>query len=94
MDENLAIALLCGVVSMCLSTLMPCVLKDSKDPLLSKVQKVFNTNREVIIVSSVIVAVTAYLALSLYPIIMPEETASDDAMSQAILMQLLGQKMK
>lgn len=94
MDENLVIALLCGIVSMCLSIVMPCVLKDSKDPLLSKVQKVFNTNREVIIVSSVIVAVTAYLALSLYPIIVKEEVSDEDAMSQALVMQLLGHKMK
>lgn len=86
MDENLAIALLCGLVSMALSVVMPCVLKNSNDPMLTKVKKVFNTNREVILVSSIIVTITAYLALNLYPMVVPEE---QQRIPQDILMQLL-----
>lgn len=67
-DKNLVIALLCGVVSMFLSVVMPCVLKTSTNDFLVDARKVYETNRQVIVVSSVIVVITAYLALTLYPL--------------------------
>ena len=67
-DKNLMIALLCGVVSMVLSSLMPCVLKSSTNPTIVEARKLFESHRQVIVVSSVIVVITAYLALSLFPL--------------------------
>jgi hypothetical protein len=67
-DKNLMIALLCGVVSMVLSSVMPCVLKSSTNTTIVEARKLFEANRQVIIVSSVIVVITAYLALSLFPL--------------------------
>jgi len=103
MDQNILIALLCGLVNMALSIVMPCMLKKTKDPLMSGFKKVFDTNREVIVVSSLIVAITAYLALSLYPMISTELDSdnvrvynmNDNAgMSRSVMMQLLGKDYK
>ena len=69
LDKNVLIALLCGVMSMALSTLMPCVLKSSTNPLLVDARRLYDANRQVIVVSSLIVAITAYLALSLFPLL-------------------------
>ena len=77
-DKNLVIALLCGVVSMFLSTVMPCVLKSSTNDLLVDARKVYEANRQVIVVSSVIVVITAYLALSLYPLFADNDDSSFD----------------
>jgi phosphotransferase system glucose/maltose/N-acetylglucosamine-specific IIC component len=77
-DKNLVIALLCGVVNMFLSTVMPCVLKSSTNDLLVDARKVYEANRQVIVVSSVIVVITAYLALSLYPLFSDSNDSSFD----------------
>jgi len=76
-DKNLMIALLCGVVSMVLSSVMPCVLKSSTNTTIVEARKLFEANRQVIIVSSVIVVITAYLALSLFPL-MDDGDGDDD----------------
>ena len=52
---------------MILSVTIPCLLKRSNQPFLNDVKKVFQTNREVIIASSLIVAITIYLALRVAP---------------------------
>ena len=56
---------------MALSVTVPCLLRKSNQPFLVEVKKVFKTHREVILTSSVIIAVTIYLALTLYPEIQP-----------------------
>lgn len=67
-DKNIVIALLCGLVSMVLSSVVPCLLKKARHPLLVDARKVFEHNKQVIVVSSLIVVITAYLGLSLYPL--------------------------
>ena len=89
MDQNLAIALLCGVVNMLLSVTMPCLLKKTQLPLLDNVKLVFNNNRHVIIVSSLVVALTAYLALSLYPLV-SEDINEGEKMTREMMLRLLG----
>jgi phosphotransferase system glucose/maltose/N-acetylglucosamine-specific IIC component len=89
-DKNFVIALLCGVVSMFLSTIMPCVLKSSTNDLLVDARKVYEANRQVIVVSSVIVVITAYLALSLYPLFSDNSDSSfdDDNVLERLVKQL------
>ena len=89
-DKNFVIALLCGVVSMFLSTIMPCVLKSSTNDLLVDARKVYEANRQVIVVSSVIVVITAYLALSLYPLFSDNSNSSfdDDNVLERLVKQL------
>jgi hypothetical protein len=89
-DKNFVIALLCGVVSMFLSIIMPCVLKSSTNDLLVDARKVYEANRQVIVVSSVIVVITAYLALSLYPLFSDNSNSSfdDDNVLERLVKQL------
>jgi len=67
MDSHIFIALVGGLVNMALSVTVPCLVKKTNQPFLNDVKKVFETNRQVIITSSLIVALTIYLALKLAP---------------------------
>jgi phosphotransferase system glucose/maltose/N-acetylglucosamine-specific IIC component len=91
MNNNLVIALLCGVVSMFLSVTMPCLLKKVNTPMLHNVKTVFNNNKHLILVSSLVVSVTAYLALLLYPLV-AQDISSGERMSANMMMKLLGKK--
>jgi hypothetical protein len=87
--DNLVIALLCGVVSMILSVTMPCLLKKVNTPLLDNVKVVFENNKHLVIVSSLVVAITAYLALSLYPLV-SDDISTGERMSKEMMLKLLG----
>ena len=67
MEYHFFVALVGALLNMILSVTIPCLLKKSKQPFLNDVKKVFQTNREVIIASSLIVAITIYLALRVSP---------------------------
>lgn len=67
MDSHIFIALVGGLVNMALSVTVPCLVKKTNQPFLNDVKKVFDTNRQVIITSSLIVALTIYLALKIAP---------------------------
>jgi len=67
MDSHIFIALVGGLVNMALSVIVPCLVKKSNQPFLNDVKKVFELNRQVIITSSLIVALTIYIALKIAP---------------------------
>ena len=67
MEYELFVALVGALLNMVLSVIIPCLLKKSDQSFLNDVKKVFQTNREVIFASSLIVAITIYLALSVSP---------------------------
>ena len=68
-----------ALVYMGLSTSMPCMLNEQKQPFLKEVKTVFVTNRQTIVISSLIVAVTIYLALKITPSIVDSlDRLSDD----------------
>ncbi len=67
MDSHIFIALVGGLVNMALSVTVPCLVKKTNQPFLNDVKKVFETNRQVIITSSLIVSLTIYLALKIAP---------------------------
>lgn len=67
MSECILIALVGAVINMVLALVIPCLLKDTNVPFLVNVKKVYNTHREVLITSSVIIFITIYLALKLSP---------------------------
>lgn len=67
MDAHIFIALVGGLVNAGLSVTVPCLVKNTDQPFLNQVKQVFNTNRQVIITSSLIVALTIYLALQIAP---------------------------
>jgi hypothetical protein len=67
MDPHIFVALVGGLLNMALSVTVPCLVKKTQQPFLQDVKKVFEVNRQVIITSSLIVALTIYLALKLAP---------------------------
>lgn len=67
MDPHILVALVGGLLNMVLSVTVPCLVKKTEQPFLNDVKKVFEVNRQVIITSSIIVAVTVYLALKISP---------------------------
>jgi phosphotransferase system glucose/maltose/N-acetylglucosamine-specific IIC component len=94
MKNNLVIALLCGLVNMFLAVTMPCLLKKVDTPYLTSVKTVFNNNKHLIIVSSIVVTITAYLALMLYPLVSDDMQRSCEKMCEKmpkdVMLQLLG----
>ena len=67
MDSHIFIALVGGLLNMILSVTVPCLVKTTNQPFLNDVKKVYETNRQVIVTSSLIVALTIYLALKIAP---------------------------
>ena len=67
MDSHILVALVGALLNMALSVTVPCLIKKTDQPLLNDVKKVFEMNRQVIITSSIIVALTIYLALKIAP---------------------------
>lgn len=67
MDPHIFIALVGALLNMALSVTVPCLVKKTNQPFLNDVKKVFELNRQVIITSSIIVALTIYLALKIAP---------------------------
>ena len=67
MDSHILIAIVGALLNMVLSVTMPCIIKKTDQPFLSDVKKVYETNRELLLTSSLIVAITIYLALKVTP---------------------------
>jgi hypothetical protein len=67
MSECIVIAIVGALINMVLALLIPCLLKNTKQPILVNIKKVYDVHKQVIITSSVIVFVTIYLALKLSP---------------------------
>ena len=67
MSECVIIAVVGALINVILALLIPSLLKNSKEPILVNIKKVYDVHKQVIITSSVIVFVTIYLALKLSP---------------------------
>ena len=67
MDAHIFIALVGALLNMGLSVTVPCLIKKTDQPFLTQVKKVFESNRQVILTSSLIIAITIYLALKVAP---------------------------
>lgn len=71
MDSHLFIALTGGLINAALSSAVPCLINKSDVPLLMEMRKVYETNRQTIISSSLVIVITIYLALKLAPSLRP-----------------------
>lgn len=67
MDINIFIAVLGGLINMILSLIIPYILKDVKQPFLNEINTIYKTYKQLIITSSLIVALTMYITLSVGP---------------------------
>jgi len=74
MDLHILIALTGALINMVLSTTVPCLIKQTNRPFLTNVKKVFETNRQLILTSSLIVAITIYMALKVVEEVNQEES--------------------
>lgn len=63
MDLNIFIAFLAAVINMILSLIVPSLLKNNNYPLLTNIKTIYETHKQLIITSSIIVGVTTYIAL-------------------------------
>jgi hypothetical protein len=63
MDTHIFIALVGALINAGLSVIVPCMIKKTNQPFLTQVRKVYETNRELILTSSLIIAITIYLSL-------------------------------
>lgn len=67
-NEFIFIAVIAGLVNLILSVLVPCAIKKGDQPIVAQVRQVFNQNRESLLMSSALVAVIVFIALSVAPI--------------------------
>lgn len=63
MDPHIFIAIVGAVINMILSVTVPCILKKTNQPMLNEAKQVFELNRQVILTSSLVIALTIYLTL-------------------------------
>lgn len=63
----LLISVVGALLNMLLSATVPCLIKKSNLPLLDNVKLVFESNRQVIITSSVLVGILIFVSLSVAP---------------------------
>jgi len=67
MDFNLFISFIAVLLNIFLSIVIPCLLKDSEQTFLNDFKKVFNTNKELILASNIILFITVYISLQIAP---------------------------
>ena len=68
MDSNMIIVLTAMLVNLVLSLVVPCLFKDMNQPFLEQIKQIFNTNKQLILTSTVIVGIITYIALQMYPL--------------------------
>jgi len=62
LDNDIIIAIISGLINLVLSSIIPCMLKNNKEPMLLNIKKIFETNKNSIITSSLIIMITTYIA--------------------------------
>lgn len=66
MYTHLVIALIAALLNALLASTVPCLLNKYEGPMITEVKNVYKNNKQVIITSSLIIAVTVYLALNVF----------------------------
>jgi len=57
------------IVNLVLSLVVPCLFKDMNQPFLEQIKQIFNTNKQLILTSTIIVGIITYIALQMYPLL-------------------------
>jgi hypothetical protein len=65
MDFDLFVAITAVFINLILSTIIPCLLKESNEPILVDIKNVFKNNKKLIITSSIVVGFIVYLTLKI-----------------------------
>jgi hypothetical protein len=61
-DNDIIIAVISGLINLVLSSIVPCMLKNNKESMLVNIKKIFETNKNSLIISSLIIMITTYIA--------------------------------
>jgi phosphotransferase system glucose/maltose/N-acetylglucosamine-specific IIC component len=67
MDPHIYVAIVGALINIVLSVGVGYLINKTQQPFLIQVKQVFDTNRQVILTSSLILAITIYLALKITP---------------------------
>jgi hypothetical protein len=67
MDTHLTIAIVAAMLNIVLSLILPPLLKNSTLPFAAQIKQNYQCNREVILVSSILVVVFVYVSLKITP---------------------------
>ena len=62
MDNDIIIAIIGGLLHMVLSITIPCMIKNNKEPVLTNIKKIFDTNKAALLTSTIIIIITIYIA--------------------------------
>jgi hypothetical protein len=68
-DNDLLIAIIAAMLNILFSLVLPVIFKDNELPFSQQIRQNYNTNRNVIILSSVLVIIFVYTSLKITPII-------------------------
>ena len=62
MDNDIIIAIIGGLLNIVLSLTIPCMLKNNKEPILLNIKKIYETNKNALLTSTLIIIITIYVA--------------------------------
>jgi hypothetical protein len=65
--NHLAVAIVAAMINIVLSLILPSLLRNSTLPFSTQIKKNYSCNREVILVSSIIVVVFVFISLKITP---------------------------
>ena len=68
-DADLIVAIIAAMLNIILSLLIPLLLKDIEIPISQRIKKNYESNRNVIIVSSMVTIIFVYVSLKITPFI-------------------------
>jgi hypothetical protein len=66
-DNHLSVAIVAAMINIILSLILPILLKKSTLPFTQQIKKNYECNREVILVSSVLVVIFVFISLKITP---------------------------
>tara|TARA_B110000971_G_C19959494_1_gene477269 strand:+ start:672 stop:923 length:252 start_codon:yes stop_codon:yes gene_type:complete len=67
MDYHLVVAIIAALINIILSLILPALLKNSKLPFSAEIRQNYQCNREVILVSSILVVIFVFISLKITP---------------------------
>ena len=65
MDKHIFITIVAILLNILLASVIPCWFKNSNEPLINNIKKVFITDRDLILTSSLILGLIVYISLKI-----------------------------
>lgn len=81
------ISLVGAIINMVLTLLIPSLFKNNSEPLIQNIKTIYSTNSKLIIISSIMIFITIYLALIITPMISVDNDTNDINLKNLVNMQ-------